>query len=466
MPSTGRTLATAFLAARRRRATLAQAGQVLVLAALGLTVMLGIAGLVIDGGIAAIQRRDAQNAADAGALAGAQDLPGVPAVPTAAEQTAAQNDAVLYATTNQNFGFTGGNVTVNTPPLSGAYAGDSSAVEVIISRQMATLLIGVLGKNTITISARAVARAIPGVTKCVLCVLDPIADGALRASGNGSVTVNGGGVVVDSDASDAAVLIGNGSVTVTDALLATRIGIVGPSGGGSCTQTTGNAAFNPGANCGVTSVPDPLSGLVPPALPGPSLGSVSLSGNSSQRINPGIYSSLQVSANGSLTLNPGIYVLTGGSSALSLSGNGSIVGNGVVVYFACSDYPAPCSSAGQAGAGLSLSGNGSYQLTAPTAATCTDLPATCPYLGLSIFYDRHDTSTLSLTGNGSDNLTGTIYAKSAPATLDGNGGTFQLNSFVVVDTVSLTGNGSIDLSFSQNQNSQAGGSPGAANLVE
>jgi Flp pilus assembly protein TadG len=94
MPIARPTVAAVRTLARGRRRKLAQSGQVLVLVALGLTLMLGIAGLVIDGGIAAVQRRDSRNAPDAGALAGAQDLPGVPATPAAAQQTAAQSDAI------------------------------------------------------------------------------------------------------------------------------------------------------------------------------------------------------------------------------------------------------------------------------------------------------------------------------------------------------------------------------------
>ena len=441
-------------------------GQALALAAICLSVMLAAAGFTLDVGLGRIQQRDAQNAADAAALAGAQDLPGTPATPTQAEQTAAQNDATTYASTNGFSAGSGITVTVNTPPLTGAHTNDSTSIEVIITKQVPTLIARLFNKNSIAVTARSVATATPGVTKCVLCVLDPSASGALTASGNGTVTVAGGGVVVDSSSSTAGVLSGNSDISDTDALLSTRIGVVGPGGNGGCTQVSGNAQFNPGANCGINSVADPLSSVPVPDVLGPSNGSVSLSGNSTQTINPGIYSSLSVSANGVLTMNPGVYVLTGGSSALSLSGNAALTGSGVVIYFACSSYPTACNSSGQAGAGMSLSGNGAFHVAAPTSATCQAQPSTCSYEGLSVFYDRKNTAALTLSGNGNDSWAGTIYAPSAPATLSGNGGTFQLNSFVVVDKVTLSGNGALNLSFSQNQNYQAGGAPGAADLTE
>ena len=43
----------------------------------------------------------------------------------------------------------------------------------------------------------------------------------------------------------------------------------------------------------------------------PVSGTVNVSGNTSQTINPGIYSQISVSGNGNLTLNPGIYVIAG-----------------------------------------------------------------------------------------------------------------------------------------------------------
>ena len=49
-----------------------QRGQTLVLFALGLTVIMLAVGLVIDGGYALAQRREAQNASDFAALAGAR----------------------------------------------------------------------------------------------------------------------------------------------------------------------------------------------------------------------------------------------------------------------------------------------------------------------------------------------------------------------------------------------------------
>jgi Flp pilus assembly protein TadG len=62
----------AIKAHQHRAAASSQAGVAIVQVALALTVLVGIAGLLLDGGIAFAERRRAQRAADAGALAGAQ----------------------------------------------------------------------------------------------------------------------------------------------------------------------------------------------------------------------------------------------------------------------------------------------------------------------------------------------------------------------------------------------------------
>src|SRR5712691_4146081 len=55
-----------------------QSGQVLVFSAIMMTVLLAFTGLALDLGLATMDRRKAQVAADAAALAGAAQLPGSP----------------------------------------------------------------------------------------------------------------------------------------------------------------------------------------------------------------------------------------------------------------------------------------------------------------------------------------------------------------------------------------------------
>ena len=153
-----------------------------------------------------------------------------------------------------------------------------------------------------------------------------------------------------------------------------------------------------------------------------SYGSESLSGNSSATIKPGIYSQISVSGNGTLTMNGGLYIIEGGG--FTVSGNASVVGSGVTIFNAGSKYPGTGGTYGS----ITLSGNGSYNLSPATSGT---------YAGIVIFQPRDNTKALTLSGNASG-MTGTIYAPAAQLAESGNA---QLNAAVIVDTLTISGNG-------------------------
>ena len=74
------------------------------------------------------------------------------------------------------------------------------------------------------------------------------------------------------------------------------------------------------------------------------------------------------------TLSPGIYVLKGD---ITLNGNDLVQGDGVMLYFACSNYPSPCRCRADRRAGIKATGNGAHahhrhhgRRSAPTTRTC------------------------------------------------------------------------------------------------
>jgi hypothetical protein len=261
---------------------------------------------------------------------------------------------------------------------------------------------------------------------CALCVLSPTASSALSVTGNGTISVPGGRIAVNSTGKPAASLTGNATVTATQ---------IGGPGAPSQFKVAGNGRFSP-APVAQSAVSDPLAALLecpgagtPSPCPTTVVSNVALTGNGSATINPGIYQSISLTGNGKLTLNPGVYVITG---SLSVAGNGSISGSGVTLYFACSAYPTPC-GAGQSGASFSLTGNGIVNLSAPNSGA---------FQGVSVFADRNDTATDTLIGNGST-IGGTVYAKSATLTLTGNGKVTI--GRLIVNALTLTGNGSVTI---------------------
>jgi len=147
-----------------------------------------------------------------------------------------------------------------------------------------------------------------------------------------------------------------------------------------------------------------------------------LSGNFSQTIYPGLYSQIIVSGNAKLTLGAGVYIIEGGG--FTVSGNASVSGNGVLIFNAGSNYPAAGGNFG----GVTLSGNGSFSLSAATTGT---------YAGILIYQARDNTRALSVSGNSMAGITGTIYAANALLTMSGNA---SLQNPLVVGTLNLSGN--------------------------
>jgi Flp pilus assembly protein TadG len=398
------------------------------------TVILVIGALVIDAGLAITEKHRVQNATDAAALAAALNLA------QGGNQSSAQTAACTYWRQN-GFDSTAApgscpNLQVHSPPTQGAHQ-NSSSVEVIGDTSTHAFFFDLFTSiDSFEPSARSVAGFTPNSNgpPCGFCVLASSGT-ALTVAGNGSLTVNAP-VTVNSNSSSSIQMNGNHSH-----LTATSISTVG--------GVSGNGIVSPTPKTGAQLVPDPLAGLpVPSGLTAKS--SPASGGNVT--INPGIYTTINRSG-GTLTMTPGTYVIKTGLT----HSNGSIVGNGVTIYFACSAYPTPCNS-GQAGAGWSVSGQATETLTAPTSGT---------YKGLLIFFDRNNTASMAWSGQGVVNTTGTIYAKSGLLSTSGNSSGPNLHSLVVVGRASISGNGSVTYNPAENvPTGGGGGSPSSVTLVE
>jgi hypothetical protein len=65
----------------------------------------------------------------------------------------------------------------------------------------------------------------------------------------------------------------------------------------------------------------------------------------------------------------------------------------------------------------------------------------------AIFQARSATASVQITGNGSMNLTGTIYAAGANIDLTANGGSNVIGSQIIADSMTVTGNGSVNVNY-------------------
>ena len=138
---------------RRRRE---QAGVFVLMATVMLTILFGFLALATDMGWLYRQRRSMQSAADAGAIYGAQQIRR--GANTQADVESLSDHGALKGTSDNGFtnGVDGAVVTVSYPPVSGNYAGNNLAVEVMVCQQQRTFFMPVLGVYSADVCARAV----------------------------------------------------------------------------------------------------------------------------------------------------------------------------------------------------------------------------------------------------------------------------------------------------------------------
>jgi Putative Flp pilus-assembly TadE/G-like len=454
---------------RSRRFHDDERGAIAVITAIVLVLMLAVLALVIDLGNARQQRREAQNGADAAALAGGESIEAGngtivwDAVVAQVKNYARVNDhipasawigcsdpaALSYKPDSANSDACISADLSAWPVASAANVGNTSnRLRVRLpSTSVKSYFAKAVGNHDLTTGASATATVVMTVQQistastvaggpCALCILGT---GFTLDGQNGDVTIAGGNVIVNSTYTGgschcAAKLNPNGHVTLT-----LSGGVIG--GPGAPGNFSGAGYSPPPSLQG--AVVDPLANV--PQCGDGTPGSVNYCPTTNQSngttnnapLNPGIYTTIS----GSHTLSKGVYII---KSGITLNGNDLLQGDGVMLYFACSGYPAPCNSSGQSGAGITATGNGAIKLTAPTAEDCTANSAICPYVGMLSFADRNNTATQTWRGNGTNEngaasaLSGTIYMKSGQMDLRGNG--YQMASQIVVDNFTMNGN--------------------------
>src|SRR5215469_4062876 len=162
---------------------------------LSATMLIGFAGIGTEMGLWYFTHRNLQNAADSAAMSA-----------EAALFYADGNYTSEAKTSAARYGFADGtngvSVTINKPPQSGAYAGVSDAVEVVISEPQVRLFTALFSNNALTQTARAVAQVGSNGNGCVV-TLDKNAVVDLFDNGNTSLNLNSCDLYVNADACDA-----------------------------------------------------------------------------------------------------------------------------------------------------------------------------------------------------------------------------------------------------------------------
>jgi hypothetical protein len=411
-----------------------ESGQVLIAVSVMVGVLIGLVGLVVDAGFLASQRRQAQNASDAAALAAARAL--------FEHQTNEQAIAtgVEYAEANGFATDDGDSITVHIPPTSGPHSGDLNFAEAVVEGDSSTYFIHILIPGSPGVAARAVAGIAQFPEDYALVALNPTACRSFDQTGSASLTVVGGGVMVNSScASNAMEKSGSGNLIVD--------GSIDIHGGYSSAGNSGTVSPDPNALVPWT-IEDPLAGIQTPSLGSPAAGSPGTAASPSTwkitsggeyNLQPGTYyGGLDINcSNCTINLAPGVYTIAGGG--FSKAGNPTIVGEGVTIYVTdCNgpDVTSNCSGDGAA-AGVKLAGGGDLNLSPPSDGL---------YQGITFWQDKLVTDEFSINGDNSS-VQGIFYAPGA--TLDLGGGADLGVVQLVADKIEVSGNAPLDLEYGE-----------------
>ena len=401
-------------------------GQAALLMACFLAILaLGFMALAIDVGYFFREKRMAQAAADAAAVAAAEEFSAGDSVnmQSAANAVSAMNG---FDTTLASHPAT---VQINNPPLNGMYSGSSNYVEVIVSRSVPTLLLGAFNPahSTITVSGRSVAGGGQSSPTCIC--LEGQSGMGLNMSNNAQLTASNCGITVDSNAGNAVGVVGSAGIN------ALSLGTVSTSWDNSSNVNNGGS-ISSNTNV-VTGVAQCSPSITPPTLPnGITCYSNPIQGYIASNNYTGVYTlplagettinatlcltSLDTSNSASVTFTPGYtYYIQG---AFNTGGGAPITGNGVTFYV---------------GGTVNIANGVTAKLSAPTVS---GVPQT-------LFYAMG--STVTIQGGSTSAFSGLIDAPNAAVTLNNGTGT-TMNMDFVAQSLTIAGGATLNSYSSTN----------------
>jgi Putative Flp pilus-assembly TadE/G-like len=430
-------------------------GQILIFFALMFMGLMFAVGLVLDGSFAWVKQREAQNAADFAAIAGANSL-----------RAGNISDATILATITSVVQKNGGGVQTAvytdlkgnpyTPAkIVGSIGGSQSdlssfgGVQVVATRGWTPFFPALWGGSTANAGASGTARFTSSNSLCALCAISETISPALSLTSGTVVNVPQGSVVSNDNAN----VLSGGKLVLADPTATIHYSGVA--------TVSGNSTVTPAPVPQSKPIDDPYKNLLDPILPsGTPLPDPNVK-NSTQSILPGFYESLSVSGPPSqstvLNLQPGTYYVKGTEkngtwTGVDCGSNASITGTGVTIILF---NQAPFTQ----GSGCTLN------LTAPTACPVT-APATCPkdaawnlpttaipYPGMLIYAVRTNTAIIGLYSGSTTTVDGSIYAMAGNLTMkSGSTSTTVMKTMVVVGTITFGSNVVVSIAYDPSVN--------------
>jgi len=399
-------------------------GQAIIIIVFAIIGLIGMTSLAIDGGNALIDRRRTETAASAAAL-------------TAALTRINGGDwrSAALATANAN-GYNNDGVSniieMNTPPLSGPYAGNSEYIEVIITSNLDTYFGPVIGVPRVTNVARAVSRTKPseygemfdGYALVSLAPRSGCTEDKKKAfwiHSEATIMLSGGGIFVNSGNADCAFMqFGSGSIRIQDESPITVVG-------GADVQKTKLITPAP-----VQTGAVPIS--YPPAIEMPKVGCGSkiatvneLTGKS---ISAGNWEGDEdFPPEGVTYLEAGIYCIKGD---VIIGGGKKLEGKNVLLILEDGEFL--------------VSGNADVTLTAPRHGAAN---------GLLIYMPIDNRGRIALNGNADSRFRGTIFAPGGDIRLNGMDSDYGYHSQIIGYYIEVDGQDKIVINYSDEENYDA-----------
>ena len=383
------------------------AGNVLTLGAITLPMMLGAAGLGFDTIQWTLTQRHMQRAADSAAIAGAY---------------ARLQNGNVGAQSNNSLTRDGVTNLSNTPvvenaPTGGSYAGDTSAVRVILQTEQALPFASLFMVKPPTIRVEATAKAASNGEFCVIALENtPIA--GITMQGNATVNL-GCGMATNSNASNA--VVAGGSSVINATLIAAVGGL----------SSSGNYAAGTELLPNSIKQRDPFANL-PQPQPQNCDAQISVQPNQTRTI-LGLQSGRcfrGMDLKGTVHFEPGVYFIDAGS--FTIGSQAVVTGQGVTFILTSSSAGSNPSSISK----ITINGGATLQLSAPSTGT---------YAGVLFYQDRRAANQdgNNINGNSNSSFQGAFYFPSQGLDFNGTAGMNTQCVQIAARRVSLSGNSSI-----------------------
>lgn len=411
-------------------------GQVLVLIILAIVAIFGFMAIAVDGGRVYAERRRAQTAADASAMAAA----------FAAIEKKDWSQAAMALVKENDFddpqpGIEADepmDVHIHHPPVSGPYAGNDEYYQVFIRSQVNQVFSQIVWQGQMEVTVESVARAQPSKNVFpghAMVATNDEACNAVDFSGSGDTYVNGGNIFSNSDEDvlpgdpdncASGRQNGSGAIKVDDGAILTVGDWVDKGGSGSVSPDPFNDGDPDHIEMPNWPMPDCYTDV--PARS---------QNNTTKVLLPGRYSGIKIT-NGDWQMEPGMYCLT--STGFSFNG-GSLTGTGVTLMVLGGD--------------VSISGNGVFALSAPY--DLKDAGGT-QWAGMLIYMPWANGGGIDLSGGSGTMYTGTILApgprdsNTPKCKFGGNSGSIGLRSNIICNTVQVHGTGDVEIYYRPEDN--------------